>query len=87
MSANDIAWRAAWICNNTSAIIVAVSTGLGVSVISRRSVENEVKNGTLMEKELQGITFKRKFKSVYHRNKFLTDKMKLFLDICINTQK
>lgn len=79
MAEHDLTWRAAWTCNNTDTIKNAVSAGLGISVISKRAVVNEVRTGLLCEKRVKGIEFKRQFKVIYHKNKYITEPMKQFM--------
>lgn len=83
MTANHLKWKAIWTCNNADTIKMAVSEGLGVSVISGRAVVNEVKSGLLCQKYVKGIEFKRQFKIIHHRNKYLTESMRQFIDLCI----
>lgn len=78
MEEHHLTWRAAWTCNNTDTIKNAVAAGLGVSVISKRAVVNEVRDGSLFERRVKGIEFKRQFKLIYHKNKFFTEPMRQF---------
>ncbi|WP_368490477.1 LysR family transcriptional regulator [Clostridium sp. BJN0013] len=80
MRENHLKWQISWTCNNTDTIKIAVAEGLGVSVISRCSVINELVLGTLCEIPVKGIKFKRQFKIIYHKNKYLTEIMKHFVD-------
>ncbi|WPC43785.1 LysR family transcriptional regulator [Clostridium sp. JS66] len=82
MMENQLTWQVTWICNNTDTIKTAVAEGLGVSVISRNSVMNELDSGILCEIPIKGIKFKRKFKIIYHKNKYLTEIMQHFMDYC-----
>ncbi|HEX3018278.1 MAG TPA: LysR family transcriptional regulator [Caproicibacter sp.] len=79
MAEHNFTWKAAWTCNNADTIKNAVAAGLGISVISKRTVANEVKSGLLCEKRVKGIEFKRKFKIIYHKNKYITESMKQFM--------
>lgn len=79
MAENDLAWKAAWTCNNAETIKMAVAQGLGVSVISKRAVASEVKSGLLCQKCIDGIVFKRQFKVIYHKNKYITESMQKFM--------
>lgn len=79
MADNNLTWRAVWTCNNADTIKNAVAAGLGISIISKRAVVNEVKSGLLCEKHVHGIEFKRKFKVIYHKNKYITESMKQFM--------
>lgn len=87
MTANKLSWKVTWTCNNADTIKMAVAQGLGVSVISKRVVEKETASGTLCATIINGIQFVRKFKIVYHKNKYLTDPMKKFITLCIQPEK
>ena len=82
MSENALPWTSAWTCNNADTIKMAVAEGLGVSVISKRAVQREIESGMLHSVDINGLTFKRQFKLVYHKNKYHTDSMKHFIDYC-----
>lgn len=82
MVENQLTWQVTWVCNNTDTIKTAVAEGLGVSVISRNSVMNELDSGILCEIPIKGIKFKRQFKIIYHKNKYLTEIMQHFIDYC-----
>jgi DNA-binding transcriptional LysR family regulator len=86
MTENRLIWRVTWTCNNADTIKMAVAEGLGISVISGRAVENEIASGQLVTTTLDGIRFDRKFKIVYHKNKYLTEQMKKFIDLCIRQE-
>lgn len=80
MAVGGIAWTASWVCNNSETIKRAVASGIGVSVISARSVESERRAGTLFVSKIQGIEFVRSFKIVRHKNKYITRRMGQFID-------
>lgn len=82
MKAAHLTWKAVWTCNNADTIKMAVAEGLGVSVISKRAVENEVASRILFQKEIKNIKFRRQFKIIYHKNKYFTEQMKQFIDLC-----
>lgn len=82
MELNGLTWKASWVCNNADTIKMAVAEGLGVSVISRRAVTNELKSKMLFEVPIKGMQFKRQFKIIYHKSKYLTEPMKKFIDFC-----
>ena len=83
MRENYLTWQISWTCNNTDTIKIAVAEGLGVSVISRCSVTDEIALGTLCEIPVKGIKFKRQFKIIYHKNKYLTETMKYFIEFIL----
>ncbi len=79
MKAHGLPWKAAWVCNNADTIKAAVIAGLGVSVVSARTVEKEVRAGELMIRPVQDLRFWRTFQIVYHKNKYLTEQMTKFI--------
>lgn len=81
MNENGFAWKAAWTCNNADTIKNAVAAGLGISVISKLAVRSEVKSGLLCQKQVRGIEFTRRFKIIFHKNKYTTEPMKQFVDL------
>lgn len=82
MAANDIEWQLLWECNGSDGIKSAAVSGAGVAVISKLLVESEVTAKDLHIIKVKGIEFKRKFNIIYHRNKYLTDSMKDFFELC-----
>lgn len=83
MSAHQADWQATWTCNNADTIKSAVAAGIGVSVISRMSVEREARAGELLIKTIEGVRFDRQYKIVYHKNKYLTAAMSDFIGLCL----
>lgn len=82
MAANGLSWKAIWTCNNADTIKNAVAENLGVSVISRRSVKNEVEAGCLHIVRVAPLRFERTFKIICHRNKYFTESLQNFVDFC-----
>ncbi|SFP70435.1 MULTISPECIES: LysR substrate-binding domain-containing protein [Ruminobacter] len=73
--------------NNSESIKQAVKAGFGVSALSRRIVEKDLNEGTLMEFTVPEISFKRVFNIVHHENKFITPVLEYFMSICLNYRK
>jgi DNA-binding transcriptional LysR family regulator len=63
----------------TEAIKRAVICRLGISVLSRLAVEDEVKNGQLIYKSLDSRTLDRSIFFIYHKNRFITPIIKEFI--------
>ena len=82
MSLRDISCRIAGVLNNAEAIKLAVAAGLGVSVISKRAIVSEIKRKELVAVKISDLKFLRKFRIVWHRNKFITPQMQRFMEIC-----
>jgi DNA-binding transcriptional LysR family regulator len=70
--------------NNAEAIKHAVAAGLGLSVLSRLSVVNEVKRGELRILKISDLRFLRKFSIIYHKNKFITDHIRDFIETTVS---
>jgi DNA-binding transcriptional LysR family regulator len=85
MAAAGIIWAPAWTCSGADTIKAAVAEGIGISVISRLAVMNEIRSWQLLQAAVKGVEFKRKFKIIYHKNKYLTGPMRQFIDICLST--
>lgn len=78
VSLEDI--KVAGIFGSTDAIKQAVKTGLGVSILSRLSVKDELKYGIFREIKLSDIQMKRKFYIVTHKKRTLPSAYNLFLE-------
>ena len=77
-------WKISGVYNNTEAIKHAVRGNLGLAVVPKISVEEEVARGVVRQVEVSGLRLKRKFNLVYHRQKFFTHAMEVFIECCKN---
>jgi DNA-binding transcriptional LysR family regulator len=82
MAAKDIDWSFVWECNGSDSLKNAAIRGIGVGVISKLLVEYELRSGELRVLRAEGVDFKRKFCIIYHKNKYLSESMKAFFQIC-----
>lgn len=71
-----------WCSNNFTNIKHAVAKNMGVSIISRRLALEEYARGDLWICDVDGADFSRTFKLVYHKNKFLSDTISRFNQLC-----
>lgn len=78
----DIELEPAWESISTQAIVQAVANGLGVAVLPLLLVENHLAQGALITRPIEGISLKRKFIIIYHKNKYLTGSAKEFIGLC-----
>jgi DNA-binding transcriptional LysR family regulator len=78
VSLEDI--KIAGIFGSTDTIKQAVKAGLGVSILSRLSVKDELKHNILKEIELTDIQMKRKFYIVTHKKRTLPLLHTIFLE-------
>lgn len=66
------------------AIKEAVKTGLGVTVISRRAVNEELANGLMKGYRLPDLRLERSFYLIYRKNRIFSPLSQAFLDHCVN---
>jgi len=78
ISLEDI--KVAGIFGSTDAVKQAVKAGLGVSILSRLSVRDELKHGILKEIKLADIQMRRRFYVVTHRKRTLPAVYNAFLE-------
>ncbi len=68
------------IFGSTDAIKQAVKEGLGISILSRRSVRDELKYGSIKEIRIKNAAMKRQFYIITHRKRTLPHLYRTFLD-------
>lgn len=67
---------------NSEAIKHAVQYGMGISCLSRRVVQEQLKNGTLSELVIPGLSLNRTLYLVYHRQKHISNALQKLLSYC-----
>lgn len=70
----------AGIFGSTDAVKQAVKAGLGVSILSRLSVSDELKYKTLKEIKITDVSMRRKFYLITHKKRTLPLAYQIFLD-------
>lgn len=78
ISVEDV--KVSGIFGSTDAIKQAVKAALGISILSRLSVKDELKYGILKEIKLTNIEMKRKFYIATHRKRTLPPAYNVFLE-------
>ncbi len=73
-----------WEATSTTALVNAVVNGLGIAVLPHRMVIGPIERGLVIAVRVKGLSFKRKFHIVYHKEKFLTSSAKAFIELCQN---
>lgn len=71
-----------WESVSTQAIVKAVRQGIGISVLPCLLVREEIKSGAVREVKLEDVSLSRKFSFIYHKNKYLTDSARKFMELC-----
>ena len=67
-------------CASTEAIKEAVSTGIGISFVSKLAISKELELNKIKEIALDGVVIERDFYVVFQRNKTLSKAAQLFCD-------
>ncbi|OKP05611.1 DNA-binding transcriptional regulator YeiE [Xenorhabdus eapokensis] len=67
---------------NSEAIKHAVQYGMGISCLSRRVVQEQLKNGTLSELIISGLSLNRTLYLIYHRQKHISNALRKLLSYC-----
>ena len=68
-----------WESLSTAALMNAAKAGLGMAVVPHRMAEEAIASGSLAEFFVEGLTFRRTYKIVYHRDKRFTKSARDFL--------
>lgn len=71
----------AWESSSTAALINAVSEDIGISVLPKRMLEQQLRSKQIFTFSIKGMNLKRHYSIIYHENKFLSDAMKDFIKI------
>jgi LysR family transcriptional regulator, transcriptional activator of the cysJI operon len=79
MQSAGVTWKTVGVYNNNAAVQNAVAANLGLAVISRMAVQNELANHVLVALNIQGVSLHRKFNLIHHRHKFFTPVLQAFI--------
>ncbi len=78
----EYTYTPSWESTSTEALLNAVREGLGVSVLSDILVQEERKKGTIVELNVENLHLDRRFRIIYHKNKYLTNTSREFIEMC-----
>lgn len=73
-----------WEAMSTSALVNAVIHGLGITVLPYRMVAGPLERGLVLSVRVEGLEFSRRFRILYHKNKFITPLAQHFMDLVQN---
>ena len=79
MRSRGISITPKWTCYSSDAILSAVGENQGLGVISRMLVEQKARDGVLRILPIRDAEFHRFFSLVYHRDKFLSEPLRLLI--------
>lgn len=75
-----------WESTSTSALINAVSAGLGISILPKRMLEKQLRMHQVFCFSIKGLDLKRHYSLIYHENKFISPTMQKFFDMTMQLQ-
>lgn len=79
--------NAIWESVSTQVIVKAVAEGFGISILPYLLVADDIRKGTVLLKEVEGISLTRDFSIIYHRHKYLTPSAKAFMELCYSADQ
>lgn len=82
LNENQVCVNYKWNCTSTETIKNAIKRGEGFSALSSLSIKEELKSKDLKILKINGINLSRDLCLVYHKNKFLTEEIKYFIELC-----
>lgn len=68
--------------DQNEAIKQAVLAGIGLGCMSSLAVQDDLKQGRLVALDVSGLELRRNFSLVWHREKYLTAGMQVFMQMC-----
>lgn len=71
-----------WEAMSTTALVNAVINNLGIAVLPHRMILPALNQGLILTVGVEGLSFRRNFSIIHHKDKYLTNSAKRFLDIC-----
>ncbi len=82
LAARSLSLLPMWESTSTTALINAVSNGLGLSVLPYLMVKEKLQQQEIALVRVQGLQLKRKFNMIHHKNKILSVTARAFLALC-----
>lgn len=73
-----------WEAMSTTALVNAVISDLGIAVLPHRMVLPALKRGLIVSVNVEDLVFQRNFYIIRHKDKFLTEGLQAFMDLCRN---
>lgn len=84
IEAAGISVHPVWEAVSTTALVNAVICGLGITVLPYRMVLGPLERGLVVAVRVEGLSFSRRFRIAYHKDKYITPLAGAFIDLCRN---
>lgn len=79
MTMHNLSFEETHVLNNTEAIKKAVEADIGIAVISKLAVQEELETGRLIKIDLKGIPISRQLNIIYHKDKYFSPLFNTFI--------
>lgn len=83
LQSHDMEIEPLWQSISTQAIVRAVKEGIGISILPRMLIEDGIERNEIKSVKIRDIPLNRKFTLIYHKNKYISQSMKAFINICL----
>lgn len=84
MAMAGISVKPIWEATSTTALVNAVINDLGIAVLPHRMIQGALERGLVVTLGVEGLDFRRNFRIIHHKDKYLTPSARAFLELCRN---
>lgn len=67
-----------WESTSTAALLNGVIAEIGISILPKRMLEEQIRHHQVIPFQIEGIDFKRQYSIIYHENKYISPLMQEF---------
>ena len=79
---HDLVLNPIWESTSTEALVKAVGSGLGISLLPEQLVKDGLLSGRIVSRDVEEESFERTNYILWHKNKYLTPSINHFISIC-----
>ncbi len=83
MAAQELSWQTVWESNSFESIAAAAKKNIGLAVLSKDLVKEDLETGELWHISTPFLSLKRMWRIAYHKNKYITSGMEKLIAFCI----
>lgn len=87
LKASGVEPKPLWQSISTQTLVSGVSEGLGVAVLPLSLIQPAIDAGRVSRFWVEGVRFTRRFRLLYHQNKYLTRPMEAMIRLCEQSWK
>lgn len=82
LRANGLCGKPRWESISTDALMRAVYSGLGISILPKSMLKKNTERGLLFTVDVEGNPFVHNLYALWHRDKYVTDTMRDIIELC-----